>query len=63
VLLGYDDPPRGVFLSMLPVLSFFVWIWVLITVFIHIIRDGDLSGWLNARGQGSGRELTPRLTN
>jgi hypothetical protein len=48
-LLAYDDPPRDVFLSMLHVPSFFVWIWVLITVFIHVIRDGDLSGWLNAR--------------
>jgi hypothetical protein len=47
--LGTTIRRGSVFLSMLPVLSFFVWIWVLITVFIHIIRDGDLSGWLNAR--------------
>jgi hypothetical protein len=34
-----------VFLSMLWFFLFFIWIWVLITVFADIFRSRDLSGW------------------
>ena len=34
-----------VFLSMLWFFLFFIWIWLLITVFADIFRSQDLSGW------------------
>lgn len=34
-----------VLLSMLWFFLFFIWIWLLITVFADIIRSPDLSGW------------------
>ncbi len=34
-----------VFLSMLWFFLFFIWIWLLITVFSDIFRSDDLSGW------------------
>lgn len=34
-----------VFLSMLWFFLFFIWIWLLITVFADIFRSDDLSGW------------------
>jgi hypothetical protein len=34
-----------VFLSMLWFFLFFIWIWLLITVFSDIFRSRDLSGW------------------
>jgi hypothetical protein len=34
-----------VFLSMLWFFLFFIWIWLLITVFADIFRSPDLSGW------------------
>jgi len=37
-----------VFLTMLYFFIFFIWIWLLITVFIDIFRSHDLSGWAKA---------------
>ena len=37
-----------VFLSMLWFFLFFIWIWLLITVFADIFRSDDLSGWAKA---------------
>lgn len=37
-----------VFLSMLYFFLFFIWIWLLITVFADIFRSHDLSGWAKA---------------
>jgi hypothetical protein len=37
-----------VFLSMLWFFLFFIWIWLLITVFVDIFRSRDLSGWAKA---------------
>ncbi len=37
-----------VFLSMLWFFLFFIWIWLLITVFTDIFRSHDLSGWAKA---------------
>jgi membrane protein implicated in regulation of membrane protease activity len=34
-----------VFLSMLWFVLFFLWIWLVITVFADILRSPDLSGW------------------
>src|ERR1700745_437496 len=34
-----------VFWSMLYFFLFFIWIWLLITVFADIFRSSDLSGW------------------
>lgn len=31
--------------SMLWFTIFFIWVWVLITVFMDIVRSADLSGW------------------
>ncbi|MFC7494140.1 MULTISPECIES: SHOCT domain-containing protein [unclassified Nocardioides] len=37
--------PGDVFLSMLWFFLFFIWIWLLITVFSDIFRSDDLGGW------------------
>jgi hypothetical protein len=47
-MLAYDYPLGGVFLSMLYFFLFFIWIWILFTVFMDIFRSPDLSGWLKA---------------
>ncbi len=44
-----DDFGTGeVFLSMLWFVMFFIWIWLLITVFADLFRSHDLSGWAKA---------------
>jgi hypothetical protein len=47
-MLAYDYPLGGAFLSMLYFFLFFIWIWILFTVFMDIFRSPDLSGWLKA---------------
>ena len=47
-MLAYDYPLGGVFLSMLYFFLFFIWIWILFTVFVDIFRSHDLSGWVKA---------------
>src|SRR6202044_451306 len=47
-MLAYDYPLGGVLLSMLYFFLFFIWIWLLITVFVDIFRSHDLSGWSKA---------------
>ena len=37
-----------VFLTMVYFFIFFIWIWLLITVFIDIFRSHDLNGWAKA---------------
>jgi hypothetical protein len=44
-LLADDFGSGQVFLSMLWFFLFFIWIWLLITVFADIFRSQDLSGW------------------
>ena len=44
-MLAYDYPILGVFWTMLWFFLFFVWIWILITVFADIFRSHDLGGW------------------
>jgi hypothetical protein len=47
-VLAYSYPLGGVFLSMLYFFLFFIWIWILFTVFVDIFRSRDLNGWLKA---------------
>ena len=47
-MLAYNYPLGGVFLSMLYFFLFFIWIWILFTVFVDIFRSHDLSGWIKA---------------
>ena len=44
----WEYTPGDVFLSMLWFFLFFIWIWLLITVFADIFRSDDLSGWSKA---------------
>src|SRR6478609_2228516 len=45
VLTVLEYTPGDVFLSMLWFFLFFIWIWLLITVFGDIFRSDDLGGW------------------
>ncbi len=47
-MLAYSYPLGGVFLSMLYFFLFFIWIWLLFTVFFDIFRSRDLSGGIKA---------------
>ena len=47
-MFAYDYPLGGVFLSMLYFFLFFIWIWLLFTVFFDIFRSHDLSGGMKA---------------
>jgi hypothetical protein len=47
-MLAYDYPLGGVLLTMLYFFLFFIWIWILLTVFMDIFRSHDLSGWAKA---------------
>ena len=49
-----------VFLSMLWFVLFFIWIWLLISVFIDIFRSHDLSGWEGAVGAVHHHPPVPR---
>jgi hypothetical protein len=46
--LAADFGTGQVFLSMMYFFLFFIWIWLLITVFGDIFRSDDLSGWAKA---------------
>ena len=46
--LAADFGTGEVFLSMLWFFLFFIWIWLLITVFADLFRSHDLSGWAKA---------------
>ena len=47
-MLASDFGSGQVFWSMLWFFVFFIWIWLLITVFADIFRSNDLSGWAKA---------------
>jgi hypothetical protein len=47
-MLAYDYPLGGVLLTMLYFFLFFIWIYILITVFVDIFRSHDLNGWTKA---------------
>jgi hypothetical protein len=44
-LLATSYPLLDVFLTMLWFFLFFIWIWLLITVFVDLFRSRDISGW------------------
>jgi hypothetical protein len=48
VVTVWEYSPGDVFLSMLWFFLFFIWIWLLISVFGDIFRSDDLSGWAKA---------------
>jgi len=48
VTLASEFGTGQVFLSMLWFFLFFIWIWILITVFADLFRSHDLSGWAKA---------------
>lgn len=41
----WEYTPGDVFLSMLWFFLFFIWIWLLISVFSDIFRSDDMGGW------------------
>ena len=47
-MLASDYPIADVFLTMLYFFLFFIWIWLLITVFVDIFRSHDLGGGAKA---------------
>lgn len=47
-MLAYDYPLLGVFWTMLWLVLFFVWLWLLITVFIDVFRSHDIGGFAKA---------------
>ena len=48
MFLANSYPLGGIFLSMLYFFLFFIWIWLLITVFIDIFRSHDIGGGAKA---------------
>jgi type VI protein secretion system component VasK len=44
-MVASDYPLLDVFWTMLWFFLFFIWIWLLITVFVDLFRSEDLSGW------------------
>jgi hypothetical protein len=47
-LLASSYPLLDVFWTMLWFFLFFIWIWLLITVFADLFRDHETSGWAKA---------------
>ena len=47
-MLASDYPILDIFLTMLYFFIFFIWIWLLITVFVDIFRSHDMSGVIKA---------------
>jgi hypothetical protein len=45
VVTVWEYSPGDVFLSMLWFFLFFIWIWLLISVFSDIFRSHDMGGW------------------
>jgi len=45
MLIATDYPLLEVFWTMLIFLAFFIWIWILVTVFADLFRRQDISGW------------------
>ncbi len=44
-MIATDYPFLEVFWTMLIFFAFFIWIWILFTVFADVFRRDDLSGW------------------
>ena len=52
-MLAYSYPLGGVFLTMLYFFLFFIWIWILFTVFFDIFRSHDLAAGSRLSGSSS----------
>ena len=44
-MIATDYPLLEVFWTMLIFFAFFIWIWILVTVFADLFRRQDISGW------------------
>ena len=44
-MIATDYPLLEVFWTMLIFFAFFIWIWILFTVFADLFRRDDISGW------------------
>ena len=42
---SYSYPLLGAFWTIVMIFLWVIWFWILITVFIDILRSRDLSGW------------------
>ena len=47
-MIATDYPLLEVFWTMLIFFAFFIWIWILFTVFADVFRRKDISGWAKA---------------
>jgi hypothetical protein len=47
-MLAEDFGTGQIFWSMIWFFLFFIWIWILITVFADIFRSRDMNGWVKA---------------
>ena len=45
---SYNYPGLDIFWSIIEIILWVIWIWILIYVFIDIFRSRDLSGWAKA---------------
>ena len=45
---SYSYPLLGAFWTILMIVAWVIWLWILITVFIDLFRSHDLSGWAKA---------------
>jgi Phospholipase_D-nuclease N-terminal len=48
MVLGYDYPLGGVFMTMFVLFMWIIWFWLLISVFGDLFRDKDTSGGMKA---------------
>ena len=45
---SYNYPALDIFWTIIEIILWVIWIWILIYVFIDIFRSRDLSGWAKA---------------
>ena len=48
MVLGYDYPLGGVFMTMFVLFMWIIWFWLLISVFSDLFRDKETSGGMKA---------------
>ena len=48
MILGYDYPLGGVFMTMFVLFMWIIWFWLLISVFGDLFRDKETSGGMKA---------------
>ena len=45
---SYNYPALDIFWTIIEIILWVIWIWILIYIFIDIFRSRDLSGWAKA---------------